>query len=211
MKGQGALLSNAKATADATAALFGSRVEVVVHDLKSETIAHISQPYSNRKPGDPSNMQEIDLGPHDTVIGPYEKVNWDGSLIRSISVVIRDESGEARFVLCVNHDQSDIQQLQMLARAFAAASPATGQPEMLFRQDWHEKLNLFVSEWCAARAQRADALDRETRRALIMALDMSGALAERNAASYIARMLRVSRATIYNDLKAGVATADLLK
>ena len=49
---------------------------------------------------------------------------------------------------------------------------------------------------------RIDALGRDDRRALIGDLSASGALAERHAAAYVARMVGVSRATIYNDLKA---------
>lgn len=197
------LLTNAQAMADATALLFGARVEVVVHDLASETIAHIANPYSQRKIGDPSNMREIDFRPTDTVIGPYEKVNWDGSVVRSVSVVLRNDCGVATYVLCINHDQADLQQLQQVMQALLPTRAAQDQPEALFRNDWHEKLNIFVSDWCAERGRRADALDRDTRRALIGALDGSGALSERNAASYVARLLGVSRATIYNDLKAG--------
>lgn len=197
------LLGNAQAMADAAALLFGDRVEVVVHDLATETIAYIANPYSQRSPGDPSNMQEIDFGPNDTVIGPYEKVNWDGSVLRSVSVVLRSDAGAATYVLCINHDQADHQALQRIVQAMMPARPADDQPEALFRNDWHEKLNVFVSDWCAERGARVDALDRDTRRALTSALDASGALSQRNAASYVARLLGVSRATIYNDLKAG--------
>ena len=120
MTNRTALLANTKALADAIPLLIGDRVEVVVHDLTSETIAHIVNPFSQRKPGDPSNMQEIDFQPSDTVIGPYEKVNWDGNVIRSISVVMRHENGDAEFVLCINHDQVDLQHLQRAVRFYAS-------------------------------------------------------------------------------------------
>jgi predicted transcriptional regulator YheO len=196
------LLANAKAIADAIPLLLGVRNEVVVHDLRSETIAYIANPFSQRKLGDPSNMQEIDFRPSENVIGPYEKVNWDGSVLRSISVVIRDDAGNAEFVLCINHDQADLQNLQRAVKSLMPVRPIGGQPEALFRNDWHEKLNVFVSSWCSERSLHADALSRDARRDLVKALDQSGALSERNAASYVARLLKVSRATIYNDLKA---------
>jgi len=196
------LLANAKALAEAIPLILGSRIEVVVHDLRSETIAHIANPYSQRKPGDPSNMHEIDFRPTDTVIGPYEKVNWDGSVLRSISVLMRDDKGSPEYVLCINHDQVDLQNLQRAVQGLLPARPAGEQPEVLFRNDWHEKLNIYVSDWCAERSLRADRLERDARRELVAALNDSGALSERNAASYVARLLGVSRATVYNDLKA---------
>ncbi|MFC6589077.1 transcriptional regulator [Sulfitobacter pacificus] len=196
------LQANARAWADAIPLIMGARVEVVIHDLASETIAYIANPYSRRKPGDPSNMQDIDFRPTDTIIGPYEKVNWDGSIIRSISVVMRNVDGEAEFVLCINHDQADLLTLQNAITGLLPARPAQGQPEALFRNDWHDRLNIFVSDWCAERSLRIDGLDRDRRRELIAALDASGGLSQPNAASYVARVLGVSRATIYNDRKA---------
>lgn len=196
------LLANAAAFADAISGLFGNRVEVVVHDLTTETIAHIANAFSQREPGDPSNMKEVDFRKSDRVIGPYEKVNWDGHVIRSVSVTIRDASGRAQYMLCINHDQADVQNLHRLVSAMLPAGPDKGQPEALFRNDWHEKLNVFVSDWCAERGYRVEALQREHRREVLHALDASGALSERNAASYVARLLGVSRATVYNDLKA---------
>jgi len=196
------LQANARAWADAIPLIMGARVEVVIHDLANETIAYIANPYSRRKPGDPSNMQDIDFRPTDTIIGPYEKVNWDGSIIRSISVVMRNVDGEAEFVLCINHDQADLLTLQNAITGLLPARPAQGQPEALFRNDWHDRLNIFVSDWCAERSLRIDGLDRDRRRELIAALDASGGLSQPNAASYVARVLGVSRATIYNDRKA---------
>ena len=192
---------NACATADAIARLFGARVEVVVHDLTAEHIAHIANPMSQRSIGDPSNMHEIDLG-EAPVIGPYEKVNWDGSTLRSISILQRRADGTAAYVICINHDQADLLALRRVAEALGPAPLENEEPQVLLRNDWHERLNSYASAWCRDRGVRIDALRRDDRRALIGDLSASGALAERHAAAYVARMVGVSRATIYNDLKA---------
>jgi len=195
-------LANACATADAVALLFGARVEVVVHDLAVERIAHIANPLSHRAPGDPSNMSEIDLGGAQAVIGPYEKVNWDGSILRSISIMQRRSDGTPAYVICVNHDQADVQALQRAAQMLCPPPSQAPRPAALFRNDWHDRLNTYATAWCRHRGLRIDDLARSDRRALMADLDASGALAERHAAAYVARMVGVSRATIYNDLKA---------
>jgi predicted transcriptional regulator YheO len=200
---QATLRAKAGATADAIGLLFGARVEGVVHDLSSGTIAHIVNPYSHREPGDPSNVSDVDFLKHDMVIGPYEKVHWDGTILRSISIVQRTPQGRAAFMICVNYDQSDLQAVQRAVEALLPTKPTGQQPDDLFRNDWHERLNIFVSDWCQSRGARVDGLSRSDRRALLAELDSSGALAERNAAAYVGRLLGVSRATIYNDLKAG--------
>ena len=201
MSDRALLKANAMAVADAIPLLFGDRVEVVLHDLDTETVAHITNPFSHREVGDPSNMQEIDFRGSGFVIGPYEKVHWDGRVIRSISIAFRDPQGHAQYMLCINHDQADLQQLHRLVDALVPNRPNEDRPDALFRNDWHEKLNVFVSDWCGAEGARADALSRDQRRALLAALDGSGAMNEKHAASYVARLLGVSRATIYNDLK----------
>ncbi|MEI4263948.1 helix-turn-helix transcriptional regulator [Roseovarius sp. D0-M9] len=195
-------LANACASADAIALLFGPRVEVVVHDLTDERILHIANPLSHRTPGDPSNMHEIDLGDEQPVIGPYEKVNWDGSILRSISILQRRADGTPAYVICVNHDQADLHALQRAVETFCPAKVEEKRPSALFRNDWHDRLNSYASDWCRARGVRVGSLSRSDRRALICDLEASGALAERHAAAYVARMVGVSRATIYNDLKA---------
>lgn len=195
------VLANACSTADAIALFFGARIEVVVHDLADERIAHIANPLSHRAPGDPSNMNEIDLGDAQPVIGPYEKVNWDGSILRSISILQRRADGTPAYVICVNHDQADVQALQRVVEMLCPPPSESPRPAALFRNDWHDRLNTYASAWCRDRGLRIDDLARRDRRALMGDLDASGALAERHAAAYIARMVGVSRATIYNDLK----------
>ncbi|MBO9477271.1 PAS domain-containing protein [Shimia sp. R11_0] len=199
------LRANACATADAIGSLFGQSVEVVVHDLEAGTIAHIVNPYSRRVPGDPSNVQDVDFRAMDMVIGPYEKIHWDGSILRSISIVQRTEEGRAAYMICVNSDQSGLLSLQRAVEALLPSKAAGSDVGDVFRNDWHERLNIFVSDWCRVRDVSIERLDRSMRRALLAELDVSGALNERNAAAYVGRLLGVSRATIYNDLKAGAS------
>ncbi len=201
MQNQNLLLNNAIATADAVAALFGPRVEVVVHNVSKARISYIVNPLSHREVGDPSNLEEIDFLPSDTVIGPYEKINWDGQLIRSISVVQRARDGSAPFLICMNFDQTDLQTAQRAIQALLPTGQSSSRPEALFRKDWHERVNKFVTDWCNARDMRVDALDRSSRKDLVLSLEASGALSEKHAAAYVARVLGVSRATVYNDLK----------
>ena len=195
------LLHNAITVADAMVALFGTRVEVVVHDVPAATIRHIANPLSHRTVGDPSNIDDIDVNTGETIIGPYEKINWDGSLIRSISIVQRAVDGSVPFLICVNFDQSDLQAAQRAMQALMPAAPSIAQPEALFRKDWHERVNVFVTEWCATHDTGVGTLTKPQRKDLLRALEASGALAERNAAAYVARVLGISRATVYNDLR----------
>src|SRR5580658_3256804 len=90
--------------ADGLAALFHPHVEVVLHDLATRTVAYIANNLSRRSPGDESGLDEIGFEAAEAVIGPYEKVGWDGGRLRSVSIVARDDSGVAIGVVCVNMD-----------------------------------------------------------------------------------------------------------
>jgi D-arginine utilization repressor len=185
--------------ADAIAALFAPWVEVAIHDIASDSLAYVASPMSPRTPGDPSGL--ADLGSPSTAgfIGPYEKTNWDGRRIRSVSVML---AGEPASMLCINADVSRFEamreMLDMLLKPARPAAQAEAAP--LLRHDWHESLNRFIAGWSAERQLDARSLGREERQALIAAIHESGGFEAPRAAAYVAGLLNVSRATVYNQL-----------
>lgn len=190
--------------AEALSKLLGSNVEIVVHSLLTETVVHICNSFSKREIGDPSFLSEIDFRKDtgENVIGPFERVNWDGRVIRSISAVLRDDNGKAVALACFNYDISEIMAAQNAITALIGTPAISSGTEALFKNDWHEKMNLYIVDWCRDRNKSIEALDRKDRKLLLRALLDTEALREKHAASYIARVLNVSRATIYNDIKA---------
>lgn len=102
-------LSCYKHIADAITTLFHPHVEVVIHDLKNDVIFYISNPFSGREAGDPSNLKENDTSDFNldkNVIGPYEKTGAKGERIRSITAVLRDSTENPEGILCINIDFS---------------------------------------------------------------------------------------------------------
>ncbi len=187
--------------AEAVARLLGSKVEVVVHSLRTETVAHICNPISKREVGDPSYLSEIDFREGDSVLGPFERLNWDGRVIRSISAVLRDAAGDPVALACINFDLSDMRAAQNAISTLIGAPLSDQPPEALFKNDWHDQMNRYIVDWCRSRNLTVDGLTRADRRRLIEEIDRTDGLREKHAASYVARVLGVSRATIYNDLK----------
>jgi len=187
------------AVADGLALLFRPFVEAVVHDLATDTVAHLANPFPPRRPGDPSELQRIPFSRAARVIGPYEKVNWDGRRIKSISVVLRDEADTPIGVLCINADLTEFEAVRRTLAGFLGVDEAAA-PDAAFRDDWHERINRFVAAWTATRSTTLARLDRPGRRALIEALHASGGFEGRRAPAYVAQILGVSRATVYNEL-----------
>jgi len=188
--------------AEAIAALLKPHAEVVVHDLAAGRIAYIANNISRRKVGGSSLTDLKDIGSLDAgVIGPYRKTNFDGRELKSITAVLRDGDGEPFGLLCVNFDISVIETAKDVLSALSAFQDAGRQPAALFRSDWQDAVNKVIADFLKARGLAASALAREDHAELIRTLDGEGYFAIRNLVPYLARLLGISRATIYKHLK----------
>lgn len=188
------------AVADGLAALFKPFVEAVVHDVRTDSVAYVANPFSPREAGDPSDLREVSFPPDTRIVGPYEKTNWDGRRIKSISVVLRDDEQAPIGLLCINADVTEFDAARRVLQGFLGMAEPAPEAPVRFHDDWHEKINQFVAHWTAERATTLDRLDRAGRRALIVALHETGGFEGRRAPAYVAKMLGISRATVYNEL-----------
>ena len=188
--------------AEAIARLLHPFAEVVVHDLGKNQIEAIYNPLSRREVKDSSYLDRIDFSGSETIIGPYDKTNWDGRLMKSISVTIKNHAGKAEGFLCINVDISIFQTANLLLQAFLKnnAGPSE-ESEQLFQDDLYEKINLYVQNYCYENQVSIESLSRQDKKEIIHSLAKSGAFEGKNAANYIGRVLEISRATVYNYLK----------
>jgi D-arginine utilization repressor len=186
---------------DAIARLHAPHVEVVLHDLKSDTIHYIANCFSKRRAGDSSLSDVADIDYAASVIGPYAKTNWDGRRLRSISSVIRDAGGNPIGLLCINQDVEAVsgllEQLTDLLGPPVPMAPATA----LFAGDWRERINEHVGAFLASRNATLAGLSRSDVDDLVAHLDRASLFEIRNAPPYVAEVLGLSRATLYNRLK----------
>lgn len=133
--------------AQAITSLFYPHAEVVIHDLKTGRIAALFNSFSKRNIGDESLLEELnETAQLPDVFPVYVKTNFDGRQIKSVSVTIRDEKGEPSALLCINLDVSRWEELHHVLSAFLNVS-AENRPQILFKDDWREKINVFVSEY----------------------------------------------------------------
>ena len=195
-------LDNFRAIADAIATLFFPHVEVVLHDLRTQKIDHIANNLSKRAVGDDAALEDLlEHTPDERNIGPYEKLNWDGRKIRSVSTVLRDTRGTPVAVLCLNFNISMLESAKQALDLFLSASRVIPQPDALFRDDWQERINSFLHAWLQQRQLGLNLLTREHKRELVEALHAEGAFKGKSAANYIANVLNMGRATVYKHLK----------
>lgn len=188
-------------TAEAIQRLLYPHAEVVVHDLKKNQIVAIYHPFSKRRAGDSSLFtQEEEMATLEDCVGPYEKVNWNGERLKSVSSIIRDENDQAVGMLCINLDVSIFIKFNKLISQFIELEQLIPQPAPLFKDDWQERTNIYLHKYLKENHLTLEMLDRKEKRKLIEHLYGVGAFTGKNAAGYIAQILNVSRATVYNYL-----------
>lgn len=189
-------------TAEAVAMLFYPHVEVVLHNLRTGLIEAVYNSFSKRKIGDESLLEGLDnIADLPNIIPPYVKTNWDGRHLKSISSVLRDRSNSPIGLMCMNVDLSQWDEMARFAAQFMQVASTDPIPDFLFKDDWREKINHFVTDFLQKERMSLKTLSKSKRRELVVLLYHKGAFQAKNAAAYIADVLDLSRATIYNYLR----------
>ncbi|CAG8863177.1 Transcriptional regulator DauR [Pseudomonas fluorescens] len=195
-------IENYKAISDSIALLFFPHAEVIVHEVKSQRVVHIANNFSKRTLGDDSALDQ-ELGDFRSCasIGPYEKINWNGQKIRSITTVLYDQNGTPEYLLCINLNFSVLEQAREALDAFFQVSRLIPQPDSLFKDDWQERINTFLHTWLKQNNLSLRTLKIKDKRTLVEALHAEGAFKGRTGADYVANVLSMGRATVYKYLK----------
>jgi predicted transcriptional regulator YheO len=195
------ILSAYNAVAEAISLLLHPYGEVVIHDLKSGTIAAIFNNLSKRKVGDESLIEETHEGKKLPDVFPvYTKTNWDGRKMRSSTATLRDKGGKPIGLLCINLDVSRWEDFRHMLDQWLGSQ---NQPEVLFNDDWREKINVFVTAYLKKAKAVLKGLSKTQKQELVRALHREGAFKAKNGAAYVADVLDLSRATVYNYLRNG--------
>ncbi|MCM7515684.1 helix-turn-helix domain-containing protein [Enterobacter hormaechei] len=186
--------------ADGIAALFFPVVEVAIHDVRNGKIAYLANNISKRNVGDDAGLEELALSDMDRLTGPYEKLNWDGKKIRSVSIRA-NLSGDPGYIFCINFSTSLLDDARKALELFLSVNRLQPQPTQLFENDWQEKINTFLHQWLAENNVSLSTLSRAQKKTLVTELYRQGAFNVRNSADYIASVLSMGRATVYKHLK----------
>ena len=187
--------------AEGIARLLHPFAEVVVHDIAENRIAAIYGSFSKRGAGDESLIRDREgIDRASDVHGPYRRHDLDRPWIKYVSVKLKDDGGKAIGLLCINLDLSVVSELKQSMLALLATEEDSAEFESLFDDDWQEQITTFVQEHLDSLNRSTGSLTRRERARLVRELRGAGALRARNAPAFVANLLGVSRATIYNDL-----------
>ena len=187
----------------AISALLPGLVEIVIHNLNTNTIFHIENAFTPRKVGDDSQLdtknyeKELDS---DSLIGPYRKSNPDGTKLKSVSSLLTDSNGEPVGLMCINMQidglELSLNHLQSLIAVDAHKHSA------FVVSDWRENANLIIAETVQTRGIRLAQANKEDRLEIVRHLFVADIFSSRGSAEYVAEALGISRASFYQLLKA---------
>lgn len=181
--------------ADAITKIFSPFAEVVIHNLRSGKIQHISGNLSQRKVGDDSlidvvNLKEEELG------RVYEQDDLNGKVTKSISVKL-----DKQYLMCINYDVSILININKLAESLIQPIEGKEKPKSLFINDWQDSVKEFIKGYLKNKDLKLRDLSKEQIRNLILEIDDLKAFENKKSHEYVANLLGVSRATIFNYLK----------
>lgn len=190
------------ALCDAIGKLFYPNVEVVMHDLTAQTLVHIVNAFSKRRPGDAmaGDLQDISTIKEDWV-GPYDKVNDDGKRLKAVSIIIRNTEKNPIGMICINYNTEAVEALFESLKGFLHVDKNEEKPSAIFSQNWKEHTDQTIEKYLKANNVSLAGLSTTDKKSLVFFLDSEGIFNIRNVVSYLCTVLGVSRATIYNWLK----------
>jgi predicted transcriptional regulator YheO len=178
--------------------------EGAIHDIKQGKIVALYNNISKRKVGDPSVVTElgVDVKDFPDVFDPYYKTNWDGRKLKCTSATIRDEHGTPIGLVCINFDTTVFENMNVQLDTFLTLhNQSSLNPVEQFAVDWKQQVTEFINSYTITNNIALSALTKEEKSDLVKQLYSHGLFNYREAANYIAKILSVSRTTIYNYLK----------
>lgn len=185
--------------------LFYPYAEGAIHDLQRGKVIALYNNISKRKIGDPSAVTELGVEIKDfpNVFDPYYKTNWDGKQLKCVSTTIRDESGMPIGLICINFDTSVFQAMQTQLEKFLALPNKNGlNPVERFGSDWRQQVLTFIDTFARTHNVAVSAMTKTHKAALVGEMYDHALFNYRDAATFVAQQLGVSRTTVYNYLKA---------
>lgn len=188
---------------EAIVALFDPFVEVAVHDIQKGTLAAIYNPISKRKVGEKSPLKEmgLDTDKFPEVFAPYNKRNWDGKELKCTSITLRDPKGKPVALVCLNFDTTILAETKGILEAFLKVKAKAANPVEVFGGSCEEQVDVVMDQFLDERKMSVAALDRNDKKDLILLMHQKGIFHFKNSIPYVAKTLKLSRASIYNYIK----------
>ncbi|HEV7834982.1 MAG TPA: PAS domain-containing protein [Caballeronia sp.] len=176
----------------------GANSEIILHDYRrpDHSVVAVAGSVTARKVG--GAMSEIGLSMLSEGNTAGDRLNYlvttrNGRIIKSSTIVLRDDAGDVFGALCIN---TDITELRQAAVALAGMVGEQVRPEpTTFSDDIRIVIDTVLAEQLDGRGPGV--LSRDHRIAIFEALDRRGVFGIKRGLSQVAERLGISRATGY--------------
>lgn len=183
--------------------LFGPQCEVVIYDFSDleRSIVHMEGNVSGRSLGGAATdllLSQVRQGTTDQDVYNYQTQMPNGRLMKSCTMFLRDDLGQAYGAFCINFDITPFTAFQGFLGKFLATEDQ-GVSETL-SDDFQSTIRAVLFETIMESGTEAPILTREEKIGLIARLDNKGIFQVKKSVPLIADELGLSRSTIYNYL-----------
>ncbi len=186
---------------------FGSRCEVVLHDLAlgEPSIIKMANSYVSGR----SDQSTIDNFKLNTLINHsrgdaqvnYPAVSGTGKYLKSTSLLVRDRDGAPMAALCLNLDMSEFLGMHNALGDMFGLHRTSSKPKPDGRGEVVAKAEDLVTEVLRELGRSVMSLTQDDRLQVVRRLEQKGYFLTRGAVKALAGRLMVSKSTIYNYLE----------
>lgn len=194
-----------KQQAKALSTLLHPFCEVVVHDFAdiNHTIVCIEGNITGRSTGGPPTdllLSRVKNREMEDDLANYLTSLPGGRLMKSSTVFVRDENGEAYGAFCVNFDLSLFIAFHNDLSKFVLSDKNSNVSE-LFSDDIRDTVHTMITDTLYEMGGSGSDMTRDEKVELINRLHNKGVFQVKKAVPIIADLLSLSRATVYNYLR----------
>lgn len=203
------ILKNLIPLVEGIANTFGKNCEVVLHDVSNpdkSIIAIANGHITNRSVGGPMSeygLAALRRGDFSNHRVNYMKKTNDGRVLKSSSLYIKDENGEILGYLCVNYDISELQVIKNILKDFTDVQELEHnihEDTDSYGDTINDVLARIVDKILESTGKPVAFLSKEEKVQIVQELESKGVFLVKGAIDYVAKVLCVSRYTIYNYL-----------
>ena len=189
-------------------AQFGSRCEIVIHDLTGKslehTVVHIENGHiTGRSIGDGPSHPVLELlragNPADHLA--YLTRSSDGKILKSSTLYIKDEYGRPEAIFAINYDISALLMVEGALHDLTTPREPTDRAPERITHSVSELLNELIEQSVALVGKPVALMDREDKIRAIRFLNESGALLITKSGDRIAKHFGISKYTLYSYLE----------
>jgi predicted transcriptional regulator YheO len=191
--------------AEGIVAVVGPHCEVVIHDFSDleHSVVVVVGDVSGRKPGAP--VPDLEFTSNELNNETPDQLNYRIKIgskeLQSSTIWIRDDDGSPCGAMCINIDYEELSEASKILDRFIA--PAKETPALIVQDTWAKDLDELINFSVISYMRRENIPQIENmtqfdKLKLVEVVEQRGLFKIRGAATRLAEILNVTRASIYN-------------